>query len=417
VLTHDQHRKLVADLTNPADRRVSATWETVLLHALSRIAAIEHEKVLPNGRKPDFALRYVHDQEPFTIVGDITSVSDKGLDENNPIADVVNEIRRVAGKYGIEANHLYTRAEGQKEGKWRDSRMVLLIPQRQRIPSFVKTYVEPFLRSICKDPVAPHEQTFLQEGAKFSVRYDPKQRYPGYGHPPYDAAYSRRKHPITVALREKRKQLSGAPADAIRLVFLCDGGCRAITASAISADTFTAGDVVQAALRQTSSIDVVVLLSIQRRDPFDLRIANFVLQAQVAWSERSPRLTRTAIAAILDLFKKTVPVFPTPVLDGANAAIRSQIAGYSLGFHGGFEMTAQRIRISSRQVHELLAGEVTYEEFASSLGWARKRNPFAKALNDGRMIGAVGVTSGGDADDDWLEFLFGDPDPAIARLK
>ena len=81
------------------------------------------------------------------------------------------------------------------------------------------------------------------------------------------------------------------------------------------------------------------------------------------------------------------------------------------------------MRISSRALHELLAGEMTSEEFQKlhrfkTDGDKRNRgNPFLGALLQGRMIADISVERDKDDDDDWLIFEFGDRDPAISDFQ
>jgi hypothetical protein len=120
------------------------------------------------------------------------------------------------------------------------------------------------------------------------------------------------------------------------------------------------------------------------------------------------------------LLEKAVVAMPTPMIDAANMVHRCEDNGYGFGLHGGYTMGNRRIRISSREVHELLAGIRPFSEFEKSLGWDNASsprgpsNPFAMRLTEGEMLESVAVIDGGDEDDDFLEFTFRRPDPAIS---
>ena len=83
--------------------RISAMWEVVFLAALSRIGAIRHEITLPSGRRPDFGLNC----ERYAIVGDITSVSDAGRHDENPVDMLEYQIRRLAIRHNLNANYFH----------------------------------------------------------------------------------------------------------------------------------------------------------------------------------------------------------------------------------------------------------------------------------------------------------------------
>lgn len=84
-------------------------------------------------------------------------------------------------------------------------------------------------------------------------------------------------------------------------------------------------------------------------------------------------------------------------------------------------MTTKTLKISSRVLHELLAGRISSDRFMELHGWDASRpgngfsgNLFKLTLESGRMIKTIRVEPGGDEDDDWLEFEFGAPDPAVS---
>jgi hypothetical protein len=81
------------------------------------------------------------------------------------------------------------------------------------------------------------------------------------------------------------------------------------------------------------------------------------------------------------------------------------------------------VRLSVRAIQELLAGHLTQEEFFKLHGMIDMqgtrgiRNPFERALAEGRLIESTAVETNSDKDDDWLIFRFGEPNPAISRFR
>ena len=77
-------------------------------------------------------------------------------------------------------------------------------------------------------------------------------------------------------------------------------------------------------------------------------------------------------------------------------------------------MTSRRIKMSARSVLEVLAGRIKPEDFDSA-------NPdavqyFARMLEQGRLLVGAKVERVSESDDDWIEFEFSEPDPAISRF-
>jgi hypothetical protein len=54
-----------------------------MLDALSRVGGLRHEVELSNGRRRDFELTINTEAEDVVVIGDVTAVSDAGLDEQN----------------------------------------------------------------------------------------------------------------------------------------------------------------------------------------------------------------------------------------------------------------------------------------------------------------------------------------------
>ncbi len=83
--------------------------------------------------------------------------------------------------------------------------------------------------------------------------------------------------------------------------------------------------------------------------------------------------------------------------------------------YGGLELSAKHIKISSRTVQELLAGELDHRKFLEQHSDPGGQTPFRRMLAQGRLIKNVRIEKSDDPedDDDWLVFEFGEPDPAV----
>ena len=79
----------------------------------------------------------------------------------------------------------------------------------------------------------------------------------------------------------------------------------------------------------------------------------------------------------------------------------------------------ESIKLSARQIQEVLAGRTTAQELFSQFDSPGRpfRNPFEAALRQGLTIESVNLTKLADADDDLLEIRFGLADPAISKLR
>jgi hypothetical protein len=131
VLTNDELEPIVQRLNRVGSQRLHAMWEVVMLNALARVGTLHYERSLPGGRRPDFQLDVAeNDGSHLSIVGDILSVSDAGLDEQNPIDTLSDELARLAVKAGLKAAHFAYRVGGGRVGRYNDARIQLSLTNR-----------------------------------------------------------------------------------------------------------------------------------------------------------------------------------------------------------------------------------------------------------------------------------------------
>lgn len=420
-LERRQLASIVDRLNRAGDARLPAMWELVLLDALAQVGTLRHEGQLPNGRRPDFEwTATASNGEGLLIVGDVATVSDAGLDEQNPVEDLGAELSRLASKAGLDPNHFGYDVRGGRVGPYGDARIKLSLPSKGQLLALMREEVTPWIRRLMRSPGQPDRFEYVAPGVGFSLTYDPKQRYARGGHLCYDVAASLDKNPLFGALKGKVKQLRHAPPEALRLIIACDGGSALLRESPLySPGTFNARQVATDFLRQNSSIDAVLLVAVHEERPLGYRAT---YQMKYDWvvappHTRSPRMTAGAIASLDAVLRAAVTHVPQPVRSAYNAAIRCREPGYGPDMIGGYTMSEGRISLSSRALQRLLAGELTVDEFVATHGWNDKpgtSNPFARMSRAGRMIIKIDIEDAGDKDDDWLSFNFGPPDPAGA---
>jgi hypothetical protein len=373
MLSADPHEQLVARLERPGRDRLSAMREAALLPALHNVSPLNHESPLTDGSRPDFAMTYVHHNYAFDIVGDITTVSDKGLHESNPVGQFWKEVVRLARKYRLNPNHFRYDIKSRSVGEYGDSRTMLLMPPRKELSALLKEHVEPFVRGLADGPVARASLPYSAPGVAFTLEYDQTQTFAMGGHASYDVPYSKTKTPLHTALRKKADQLRYAPSHALRVVIVCDADCKAMSRHrATGQGDFSGTDIAANFLRTTSAIDVVLLVTTERAKPFDRLDISLRLRTDFVGKPQGmagSRLTVEAEVAMKTLFKEVLQALPKPMIDARNAALRCEDLDYGFGFHGGYSMSGKTIRISSRQVLELLAGATGASELNRRQGW------------------------------------------------
>jgi len=424
IVTDRDLQVMVDDLNRPGRQRLTKIWEVVLLDALANVSPIRHEQPLADRRKPDFAFGIAVSGLQVEVVGDITCVSDVGLDKENPVEHFSGELSRVARNMGVDPNKLYTSVHGQTQGEYRDAKMVLSLPSKGETTAFIKKYISSFLRGVAKDKENPASINLSFDSIGIAVAYNPSQLASGMHHPSYDVAYSIDRNPLAAALKDKADQLRKAPEESIRLVIVCDGDCATLRQSGGMGTHFTAKAIVEDFLRKTSTVDAVLVLPIKETGHGE----NKQLSVDCLFRMRPSGRTRPALdldtrQALMERLQASLDVLPKPVMSAPNARHRINKTDLAFGPHIGYWSGGNRLKVSSRQLLEALAGLPSHG--AHRLGTpadaplppAAWQEFFFSHLRQGHMITRVTVIPGGDTDDDTLEFEFGPADPAISPFR
>lgn len=423
VLTQEQRKTLIQRLEK--HDHLAAMWETVWLSALSSVTAIEHEGITPGGSKPDFKITIPLEGGIVEVVGDITAPSDKGLHERNPVDRLWNHIDRLAKKHRLNRTYFRIDIQDQKVGKFGEAKRSLMLPDKSKLDKFIAEHIEPVFKDLASTPLKKCSFVITTPSVALQLSYNPGQQYRYCGHAPYTTAYSVKNNPIYNALHAKAVQLRSAPADAIRLLIVCDAGCGMLYPTKLhDYGSYSPQDVAQNTLRKSHDIDLVMLVTIEDFGMIERR-GHGIACSLIAAPEnaRHPRLTPARFVAVKALMEKALTLLPKPIANAASAAANLTEKKFGLGLQGALRMSEKSIDISCRQVMELLAGSITIDQFQKRLGWEddsephHQSNPFREALASGRLITSIEVAPGGDYDDDWLTFSFGDSDAAISSFK
>lgn len=418
VLPSRAVNELAARLNVAGRDRMAAMWEVVILHGLSHQGALFNEEELESGSRPD--IKFNNGDLAFTA--DVTCVSDEGLDDINPFQHLSQEIEAAKTKLGMPTGGVDLQVHGRTEKVKGGERRSLRLPPRKQIRRFVNDEIVPRL----KEQMAAGEKIFRveidDEKAGFVLTIDPSRGHFSSGaYAAYDVPASLTKNPLWGAMRKKTDQLRGA--EGVTGIIVGNGDCAILRELPKRRGDIGPGDIATELLRQCTSIDFVLLLTIReeahhisRIGPPKRRVEPLLIVRDQALGEK-----------LEEIFKGVLYALPFPNCMPVNAARRSREDDYDLGHHGGYGMSGRTIRIGSREFTEILAGLRTIkDDGAKYVGIRpnkdRRPNLFEAAvlgnLHEGRLPESIKVVkTGEDDDDDWIEIEFGDPDPAISPIK
>jgi hypothetical protein len=419
----DSVHRHVSALNNLDNKDVLATeWEVAVLNALSKVGTVDHEREFPGGAKPDieFSSGSLH------FIADITSVSDRGLDEQNPVEALEKELHRrvkplrdrgIVGGFFLRIGEPYIRG-------FRGNRPVQLKlppPHKWKTAIFGEPFRE-FAKAIIADPTVCRACHIQNAETDVQITYTHKGQSWGMTHALYTIATSKKRNPAFGALSAKASQLKRTNASCPRGIILCDGDCDLLRSRRSTEwDSFGLNEIVHEFLRQHTSVQFVLVLVIQHDgNTRSVGPEHLFLHPRLYVGRGGGE----PAAHLKEAIERMVKVFPMPIKTAQNARYRLEWARRSgrwdqgSSHYGGMTVTQNKIKISARTVLELLAGTLDQRAFLE-LHSADGGTPFAYKLRQGRLIKDVKVVASdiGEDDDEWLEFEFGEPDPAVFKYR
>lgn len=408
-------------LNSPVADRMAAMWEVVVIHSLHMQATIRNEAPIGSGRRPDLHVR----TDKLEFVADIVSVSDEGLDDNNPYFALSQMVETAKNKLGLPIGGVDIRVDSKRESSRRGIKTTLHLPHRSKLQAFVDYEIVPRLRGQMRDGEKVLRLEFSAEDIGVSIIIDPSRSpHSGGSFGAYDTPGIKDKNPLFTGMKRKAEQLRGA--DGLVGIVVGDGDCRAIKPTGLHRDGFSPTEIVQELFRQYSHVDFVWLVTVEEQPRSVMDTGPTLRQLHVTSLVRDGCVEAAEIHALGEMMASRMP---RPIMMPVNGALRAREKDFDLGKHGGYRLGGTKMKLSLREATEVLAGLRTfgddgakYVEAARRLRGSGDQNrieaTFQKLLAEGRLPIAMRVLPGDDDEsDDWLEIEFGEPDPAISPFR
>lgn len=390
-------------------------WEVALLNAFSKVGKVQHEPAF--GRRP-IDLYFVSVKDPSQhFAADITAISDKGFDGQNPVEAFEAELMRRVGERGLRLNSFNTNVGGNHQLIYRGGQKpkLSLPPISKFGEKIFNNRFNDFLDQIVRSPNQPREfRVFnVQDQINLAVAYDPHQRFSQSMYFSYRRMTHLTENVVYERLSEKRDQLLDSGFKGPLGIILCDGGFDAFHSNTDWA-SYSPDKVIRHFLFQHADIDFVLVCTVKRNETEPMFRC---------WS----RDFFDGQAELLDCIERLIEVFPEVETDAANAInhLRGGSPVFGNSHFGGHEVgwgrSNMKITISARAVLELLAGKVTQQEFFERHGFVSSDfrigpyiNPFNSGLDKGLTFSQVTFEKSETEDDDWVIFELSGPDPAVS---
>jgi hypothetical protein len=415
-LARKPSRKQVTALNNPDELSPLAwIWEVAVLNGLSKFVTIDYEPEL--GSRPDIVFQV----DGETVIAEITAISDKRRHHDNPVDELNDEfMQRVLPlvQSGLKGGFSLSIGEVNQRGTRRDKpRPELRIPTVDRFEAVIFTLnFSEFLDALGSSPnqCQSYRINTLDCGLIFS--FNPESSGWTLNKVRYTQPTIIDCNPLWNALDDKWKSLEKACLSGHRGIIVCDGDCETINNKS-DWDQYGADDIINEFLRDHKSIEfVLTLVPVHKGFRLDLSPKNHSVIVNLY--SRNTELP-SWLVPIWD-FPSSLPQIQNTAQNARYEAEWKRANGKwheGQSFGGSCTVSDMRIKLSARDLLELLAGVLRQDTF-EALPFMARQNPFLNKLRNGQLITAMRIEKDEtDSDDDWIVFEFGNPDPAVSPFQ
>lgn len=419
VFSPDEHKDLVTRLNKKNGNSLATEWEIILLDQLQKLGRLQYERVLPSGEKIDITFEPEGNPAFPGFTAEITAISDKQAHEENPHDLFTHTFYRLGKKHGINTNHLSYKIEDRWEGVYGNRKRLLDLPPASEIVATLTRQMMPFFRYIRDQKPEKTGIKIDEDGCRYQIGYNIHQKNSGGHIPSYSVAYSLEDNTLWKALDRKRRKLKKDPGNLPKGIFVCDAGCDMLRSRMKGIESYSAEDIIGGFLHKYEDLDFVAIVTVDRVYTHGMMFPQMSsIKSYVRFLVRDKNLI-SVYEPLSDSLNKTLPA---PAITPLNAGykVRKKIkGGNSHGLYGAFIMNGNTVKISSSMLCDLLAGNISQEDFFRQMRFRKLGdpsnegilNPFSRFSAEGRMIESMSVEKTDD-DDDWITFKFGEPDVA-----
>ena len=207
--SNDVRRTWVKKLNSSSEPAYAATeWEIVVLHTIAQFGTLRHEPLLVGGSSK---LDVVFGNSAISFGADITTISDRGLDEKNPISELEKRLKDIYEASEISSGGIDFRVIDISQTMGRYIKGSSIIPPKNEFDNII--FNDSFFRWISSLKTTPNEKSVHQiiyrnPVSQIIFTYTPGNigiRCSGYTN--YRMAKSLKNNPLHNALVSKASQL------------------------------------------------------------------------------------------------------------------------------------------------------------------------------------------------------------------
>lgn len=181
----EAREKLAHEMNRQTGSPLGYEWEAALLFGFSHIGKIEYEAPTSTGSHPDITFAEASNT-PISFTADIATVSDEGLEDENPTARFSIALSRLRQKYKLSGSTHFN-IKGEATGpQFRDRKMRLKLPAGgHQVEKMLEKHLAPMFKRIREENLPTASIAINEAGVEVTVRYNANQRYGGGSYPSY----------------------------------------------------------------------------------------------------------------------------------------------------------------------------------------------------------------------------------------
>jgi len=427
------------------------TWEVMLISSLSKVGSLVYERVISNGKRPDFML----ESKELSMIGDIASISDDQQHIKNPTEDFSSILRQLFQDYGPSTGSLSWTINSidlvpcrpfsgplQWGGGIRQGTITrLTLPPLALLREFLDNRLRPFIQEIRLSPTTATgividevvkvgtDQGSQNLTVAFSVQYSPSGSFTYGSYQSFVEVKDITSHVLWRCLNRKHHQFKNANEPIPRVLFICDNSCKAINSStSLPPGNYSTKDIVNqfwrypeycetdgwAIGKEQKDISAIMLIAIEQKpsNPLYLNKREFFLQSCLY---ENPFCSYPLNFSCKKTLLEVVSSLPSPIESPRNALQQLKTGTSVTRFHEYFSISRNQVSFSLVSLLRILAGDLPVREFC--VEYSQNTNPFLNFLTEGRSIRSAKVKSIEDRDDDLIDIEFQAPLSAEVKYQ
>ena len=394
--------------------RIAAEWEVVVVHTLSRLGQVAHEPKL--GGTSQLDVKFTRGN--LTFAADVTTVSDRGVHQQNPVQALADELQAIYIAEGIGggALHLSVTDLSYLFGTAKKKRR-LVPPTKEFAKLIFNDAFFSWIRDLKKNPeVATHfDVTYRRPDSRIRFSYVPGRKGSGlHQYTDYRVPSVIDQNPLYYALDAKADQLRKSGFKGKTGIILCDGGTGALRPR-ISGE-INAREIVLRFLQENPDVSFVFTLSLRNLDVSTIR--------QRVEGEIYTCQTESWQIDLGDVFSNLLKILPRArqTADNARSEIkhaearpRAHLGALKVSYDSPFTRT---VTMSTRTLMDLLLGRLSAETLNRYYKHGDgEKGLFQNLAEAGLLIRSAAVRRNEEEDEDEIELTFTGPDPAASPFR